>query len=648
MRASRALSLTAGLVTAALGISACTSILGDFSDSSECTPGTAGCAVAEGGAPDSTTDGGACTGPGAPSCGAHGSCVEMNGAASCACKTGYSGATCAACASGYLLSSSNQTCTPACASANLTCPAHGTCDDSSGTAKCVCATGYTLGAADAAATECNWTGGPLDPNLVMGSPPWVVAGGAIDTTAAGEPPSNVGVFSVPRDVICANPPTIVASLSQTFPMPTVSQGQAFALHVVDQLDCGPVSAAGCNGGSIPFTTSLNYPQSGTNITQATINTWQDHQFCLGEKGYGPSVALSIGQLSVVTGDYSYCNDGTDPLEFQIDVVNIQPSTTCPAVGTVANGDFESTTPPWTSVGTAQVAPGIGTNGSQAGRLTATTGCPSPLPALISQIAVPSMSMPNAQLTFSFNGPTTRTLAVTIAGIGVNVLSDGSTQTVAVCLPEYAKGYSIPFQVEMENEMTSTGACAGTVTTREMIVDDFAIVSNATACPSPALIEDPGFEKEPLSGTSGVYYWQLTPSTLATLDTSSPHTGSADASLLLATACQTATASTTVTVPAPVGTAGPVVNFFYQLNTQQVVTGVTQTYGAVIGTTNGPTLSDTGDTWTASKLCIPPSLAGLGETLSFVAASSGVCSNVVNGEFSIDDVSLGTDPSCPAQ
>ena len=58
------------------------------------------------------------------------------------------------------------------------------------------------------------------------------------------------------------------------------------------------------------------------------------------------------------------------------------------------------------------------------------------------------------------------------------------------------------EVEMENEMTSTGACAGTVTTREMIVDDFAIVSNPTACPSPALIEDPGFEKEPLSGTSG--------------------------------------------------------------------------------------------------------------------------------------------------
>jgi len=59
------------------------------------------------------------------------------------CSAGYSGASCAACASGYQDNDANGTCTVDCTTAALSCSGHGACSDSTGTARCACDPGYS-------------------------------------------------------------------------------------------------------------------------------------------------------------------------------------------------------------------------------------------------------------------------------------------------------------------------------------------------------------------------------------------------------------------------------------------------------------------------------------------------------------------------
>jgi hypothetical protein len=102
-----------------------------------------------------------CTTAGLAGCSGHGTCSAATGTALCSCDTGYAGAACAACATGYTANPGNGTCvlgctsgyqdndhngscSPTCATAGLTgCNGHGTCADTTGTAICSCNTGYT-------------------------------------------------------------------------------------------------------------------------------------------------------------------------------------------------------------------------------------------------------------------------------------------------------------------------------------------------------------------------------------------------------------------------------------------------------------------------------------------------------------------------
>ena len=76
-------------------------------------------------------------------CGAHGTCNDSSGTAACVCETGYSGASCDACASGWQDNDGNGTCTKGCSLSGLNCGSHGSCTDASGTPKCTCETGYS-------------------------------------------------------------------------------------------------------------------------------------------------------------------------------------------------------------------------------------------------------------------------------------------------------------------------------------------------------------------------------------------------------------------------------------------------------------------------------------------------------------------------
>jgi len=76
-------------------------------------------------------------------CSGHGVCDNTATGPTCTCATGYTGARCNGCASGYQDNDGNTTCTPNCATAGLTCNNAGTCSDATGTALCTCLTEFT-------------------------------------------------------------------------------------------------------------------------------------------------------------------------------------------------------------------------------------------------------------------------------------------------------------------------------------------------------------------------------------------------------------------------------------------------------------------------------------------------------------------------
>jgi hypothetical protein len=91
----------------------------------------------------------------ANSCLGHGSCDDSSGLPVCTCGTGYAGARCAQCASGYQDNDADGACTPACA-ANTCTTAGETCFDDSGHTECLTVQGkdcQSILAADSSASD---------------------------------------------------------------------------------------------------------------------------------------------------------------------------------------------------------------------------------------------------------------------------------------------------------------------------------------------------------------------------------------------------------------------------------------------------------------------------------------------------------------
>lgn len=627
------------LVGIAASTVACTSLLGDFSVSTD----------GVGSDDDGGNEGGtvaSCSAPGAPQCGSHGTCDDASGTAVCTCALGYAGPGCSTCAEGYQGSDGGSTCEPKC---DVACPAHGACVVANGKGACVCAPGYT-GAA------CTWTGGPTDPGLEAPPPsPWEVVGGAIDPAAEGRTPNEKGLFIVPTASLCSTPP-VIASLAQSVAMPSVSQGEPFALKIVGRTYCDPTADPTCYG-TAGYETALSFP--GTFFLAPKV--WTEQEICLGEKGYGPATRVAITGIRPDPGGHPglcYNTMPADRRELQIDSVRIAPSLTCPAVGTVANGDFEGDGV-WKATAGASVEAGIGEKGSRAGRMKATDGCPGEAPSLESSISVPTASLPNAELTFKFKGSPERLLSVGIGpGVSpgrvapVTVKGNGTYQSVSMCLPEFAKGYAVPFRLVMGNET----AC-GEGAERELVVDELKITSQPSRCAANVFIADGGFEKAYEAG--GVSFWQFSSaagpplrSTAGFSTGSTVHGGARMATMTGYQTCYTADARTPITIPPAKGTSGPVARFFYRVRNPNAVVVYRADANADVGASTSLTLPQPGyvaNTWAEAKLCLPPGRPNRAATLTFGLSSPTTCNQVINPapSFDVDDVTIAADPACPA-
>lgn len=559
------------------------------------------------------------------SCSGHGGCDDAGGVVTCSCEDAYDGVACEQCASGYQDQDGDGECLVACESPGApTCgDSHQQCDDLTGEAICVCVVGYTsLGGV------CTWTGGPLDPGFQQ-TDVWTADSTAlVDTGAPGLDDSGEGQLS--DAAMCSR-----GGIEQTFEMPSYADAEPLLLQLnVWREDV----AVQCS--------RLAMVVGGAWTVFPAVVGWQQERLCLGDGAYGGDTTLRF----TPNGECGSCVSGNPMLipSYAVDNVVYVPDAMgeCPLVGTVKNGDFEAGDLGWsfttTLNGTAEVVAGVGSGGSQAGRLVTAGRCDSAI--LSGTLSVPlRSSLPQSALAFLADGTDGQALMITVQDefVGSVPGNTGFPQTYHVCLTAGHRGAVR----DVHLGLTAPGGLCADAYVQDFIIDDLTIVSEP-ACPVDALLVDPGFELA-LGNPIVAQPWKLT----------SPSTGNGSAAILssagqarsgqgvlrleVSSPCSAASATTSFTVSAPQAGAGPALRYWYRAT--DILHGYLQTSPG-----NGPLVAAA--TWTQETVCLNPKDAGQVKQLSLTrTAGGGTCASTYAPEIALfDDLEVTTDPACPAQ
>lgn len=500
----------------------------------------------------------------------------------------------------------DKVCTPTCAAsaATLKC-VHASCDDSKGKAECVCATGYVR-----EGEQCVWRGGPLDPGFQnQPANAWQATGNAsFDYAAAAT--VDPGVAQLKGVTAC----TLADSIRQTFQMPTVAEGEPFAIEV--------------NGSNPDGDLTPQLRIGGLWLGSLYFSSAKPPRICLGERAYGKDVELAFA------GDFdSGCSDTTIA---KIDHVSILSAPDCPPPAQIANGDFEGTGN-WTASLNADVANGVGSGGSRGGHLATTVKCQSP--SLTGKISAPWKSMDRAAISFTYKGTTGQKMILGgIAGDLGEARGTNTFQSASFCVPEYMKGIASSLRFYLP--FRSAGSC-GDADVRDFVFDDIKFASDPK-CPQVANILNGDFET---TGFTQPWVLQATesygqPPAIVSNPTIA-HTGNGAMQLQATSYCGTSYATQTITIPPPAGNAGPALKFWYKLPTQAQGTFY------VAGTTLTATA-----TYVQKTQCLDPNYVGRSQPISIQANSpynASMCGQYFGSEvLYVDDVEVTTDATCPAK
>jgi hypothetical protein len=584
-----------------------------------CTTGYSGatCGACSTGFQDKDANGtclASCTGT---TCGGNGTCADSSGTATCTCATGYAGATCATCAVGYQDNDGNGTCLPTCATAALGCAARSACVDSTGTAVCVCLAGYSGG-------PCTWSGVVRDPGF--------------QNTPANAWTSS-GVYQlVPADPGALDPGVVRAGsmssagtvIRQTISMPPSSTPDHFALEL---------SAHAERLGATPEPMGLARVGSAI-VAWATLpGPYVTSTACLGEGAFGGNRDLWLAPWLGSSFDQQHA----------IDHLDVVPTTACPALGVVTNGTFEDpTNAGWTfdQGSNASYVMAGAVNGSRALVVANATICDLP-GAANTTISVPvSATLPSPALRFSTVGTAGTTLFVQSNNVHLReVALTGAVQVVTMCLPDWTQGSVVPLTFTLPTS-TSTGGTCATADSRQAQLDNVSLVSDPTACPSSATPFNAGFEVGDLGAS-----WVAWAGAVAISQTS-PHTGTGALLLSVTKACTAADARQALLVPVRTAMAGPAIHFWYNplaLASNSVASARVLPWG--FGPPPQGQLTLTGSGWTQATMCINSAFSGMPVELDFnlLDQSTGVpCGTtpVAPLAIAIDDVTVDVDPACP--
>jgi hypothetical protein len=265
--------------------------------------------------------------------------------------------------------------------------------------------------------------------------------------------------------------------------------------------------------------------------------------------------------------------------------------------------------------------------------------------LVGVVSAPMTSVPNLALQMSVTGTNGRTMFVTLGGTDLGfVTGNGGNQTVRVCMPDATKGLAMPIQVGLACK--SNCACGGNNVT-DFVIDDLKFVSDAS-CPASAAVTDGSFERT----DPGVGYFLSAANNGSAVGASSivngagtAHTGTHafQGSLTPNTnCCAQSILQMPITVPPSVGNAGPAVNFWYKIptvnNQWKAGQGLSGPYD-----TRGVTLTAQAN-YTQKTICLDPLLIGHATffaVIGYVTGNGGTADSIL-----VDDITVGTDPTCP--
>jgi hypothetical protein len=331
---------------------------------------------------------------------------------------------------------------------------------------------------------------------------------------------------------------------------------------------------------------------------------------------------------------------------------------CPLPGTVPNGDFEHGADGWTikpGDGVAEIAP-LGEGASSAIHLATTHFCEHP--SLSETISLPTSAMvPHPALRVWSRGSRNAVASIRIGTLvptyytGATYLGGRDDAVAAnICLPRWAQGTVQPLQLSfVSTQFTEECVSPGV---RDYVIDSLAFVSDP-ACATDADAFDPSFEN--VVDAPGVApFWALEryddqrdSNVELVTDGGAAHTGRVGARFSASSPCPHASLSGAVTVPAPAGAAGPALKLWWRTgaSTHDSLSVVMNAFSTA------PRSLPLAPDWTQATICLDPHLAGRPELLRISVLNidgGGTCANGFEGEtVDLDDLTLETDPSCPA-
>lgn len=543
------------------------------------------------------------------------------------------------------------TCECTVATQAIDCPgAHHICDETSGPGRvCACAPAYK----DDGTGTCVFDAAPFD-GAFADPGKWTAVGPGsmvVDPTVVGGVDDGAALF----DAVAA---CQFGSLTQSFVMPPIELADQFKLTVthtgVDpsffEIPDGTFVSVGVNG---EFNDSL-----------VTRNAAKTESFCLGPRAYGrgPVGSPVTFQVAISPGPFAdnFLCGASAMASFSIDRVALEVAGPgeCPNPGTVVNGDFELDTD-WTfsaiQSATGTFVNNAGENGTRAARLATANRCSEI--TMTGTAAFPE-DLQHPAVDVFFSGTSGARLVFQLEGKNVATIDGVNTPAhKRICLPKWARGTTstIGFFLQRSSDNGCTTALARTFT-----LDNVAIVDDP-ACVATGEITDPGFEN---TGNGGpVLGWGLVNEFVNDLlgaqaftSTLGPHAGQRALRLIGSNECATlgsAGGDFTINVPPAEGAAGPAVKFFANVGNGNLKT---QTRIAI---EPGPRFMSPGlrldipevGVYQPQVFCLPPTTIGRRLTFRFSNGDpdGGGCTTNYPDEIAvIDDVEVGTDPSCPAQ
>ncbi len=406
------------------------------------------------------------------------------------------------------------------------------------------------------------------------------------------------------------------SVTQTFVMPTSSQ-------------CGPyaVRASGISPSCVFHPANCGVAVNGSFANFSFGPSGADDRVCLGDWGYGDA----SGNATFVVTPWP----DTASFPVYLDHLGIEPAPDCPMPGEVVDPNFDGDGG-WVWLGGATLVSGGGVDGGNAVEFSASSQCD--YASINGTVSIPTASnLPQSALQLDFRGNVGSPLAVAFGQSAVFdqadavLVADGTQQSLSICIPEWAKGRitSVEFQMQLIGDQT----CA-TPWNQDVVISNPRMVSDAS-CPAQSFLENGDFES-----TGPVQWWQMLDITntgaTPTIDNDPLHAHGGTHSLHMRNTdvCTQGTAYASLTVPAANGSSGPALFFWY--DTSAAGAGHLS-IGSQLPVSSG---------WQQGKLCLDPSLEGLSSGITIeMSGVGGVCGQPALGDAWVDDLTVGTDPSC---